>query len=120
MAVTYSPLTSQREKDVYKKRFHFMVAGLAEEFSEKNCEKLSYIYSHSGIITRSFAEKYERNALKLLERLQEKKVFSYDKPYDLVQLLDELDFKSMKSNVEDFLGKIDSDISIDQFHSLLL
>ena len=94
-----------REKsEEYRKKHNHLVARVADNLSSKHCEKLCFFYS-GGVLPRSFSEKHGDNPLKLLGRMQEAKVFSYDRPEKLAELMKEIEFFEMQSFVENFISK---------------
>ena len=85
----------------YKKGFRKLLVKIANGFSGEDCEKIGFI--HLEGINR---EKYEKSPLKLLEQLQRRGEFSYDKPQNLMEIMEGLpDLTEKKNLVQRFMGK---------------
>lgn len=97
----------ENRRESYEIHFFKMVSEVAENFKQQECQKLCFVFQKQ--ISRSFSEKYAQNPLKLLEYLmQEKNLFSSDKPDKLAKLMEILDFPDKKVAVEEFIGKLDT------------
>ena len=86
----------------YARRVNRLVVQIADEFTSKDCEKMRFIYE--DLFPAPFREKHGENALLLLGKLREKKVFSNDEPEKLANLMSELGLPLLRDKVDAFIG----------------
>lgn len=91
------------ENVVYGRKVNKLVAEIADNFTTKNCYKLCFMYE--DLLPGSFTEKHGDDALRLLKRMRDKKVFSNDRLEKLADLMGELDLPQMKNRVDAFIEK---------------
>ena len=99
--VSLQSLVSPRE--AYEIHFNNLVSQLAGNFTHTETEKLCFIFHK--LFPATFREQNGQNALKLLEHLMIKSVFSSEKPLKLAKLMEVLDFRDKKDDVEKFIGR---------------
>ena len=87
----------------YGRRVNLLLVEIADDLTRKDCEKLCFIYG--DLFPASFKELHGENALMLLMKLRDQRVFSNDRPEMLANLMGDLQLLHLKSRVEDFIGQ---------------
>ena len=93
------------DKVSYQRMVNGLVVEIAENFTSKDCEKLCFIYE--DLIPASFRESCGENALRLLRRMRDERVFSNDRLDKLAMMMDDLKLPQLKSRVDEFVGELE-------------
>lgn len=92
------------ERVAFGRRLNQLVTKIADNMSSKDCDNLCFIFA--DMVPVSFRERHGDNALRLLEKLKDARVFSNDKPDRLANLMgsEGLDLPQMQSKVDAFIS----------------